>query len=168
VIPAPTSIGWIHAALAATGIVTGAVQLLRPKGSPIHRALGYAYVYGMIASDAAAMLLYRFTGSFNIFHAGAILNFACIVAAMIAVIQRPRAPDWMARHYRWIAGSYLGLIAAAATEFVVRVLPLGSRGQVWLATIVTTAVVMVVGTTLIRRYYPRATRSEEVSSAGIT
>ena len=31
----------------------------------------------------------------------------------------------MATHYRWIAGSYIGLVAAGATQLVVRVLPPG-------------------------------------------
>src|SRR5579872_7303664 len=118
-----TTLGWFHLSFAAFGLVAGAVQLLRRKGDRIHRALGYAYVYGMIVSNATALLLYRFTGSFNAFHAGAIVNFACIIAAMIPVLRTPRAPDWLAKHYRWMAGSYIGLAAAASTKLAVRVLP---------------------------------------------
>jgi uncharacterized membrane protein len=146
-----TTIGWFHLAFAAFGLVTGAIQLLRRKGDRLHRALGYAYVYGMIVANATALTMYRFTGSFNVFHAGAVVNFVCIIAAMIPVLRTPRAPDWRMKHYRWMSGSYIGLVAAAATEFSVRVLPLGSRGAVWIAAGVVTLAVSVIGSVLIRR-----------------
>lgn len=149
-----TTMGWFHLAFAAFGLLAGAVQLVRRKGGRIHRALGYAYVYGMIISNATALMLYRFTGSFNVFHAGAIVNFVCIIAAIIPVLRTPRAPDWMAKHYRWMAASYIGLAAAAATEFSVRVLPLGSRSATWIVAGVATLVVSVVGSVLVRRNRP--------------
>src|ERR1051325_2502440 len=73
-----TAIGAIHAVLAVTGIVTGLVQLLRAKGGPVHRALGYAFVYVMLIADGAAMLVFQFTGRFNILHLGALANLVCI------------------------------------------------------------------------------------------
>ncbi len=149
-----TTLGWFHLSFAAFGLVTGAVQLLRRKGDRIHRALGYGYVYAMIFCNATALMLYRFTGSFNVFHAGALVNFACIIAAMIPVLRTPRAPDWLAKHYRWMAGSYIGLLAAASTEFSVRVLPLGSRGAVWLVAALASAIVSAVGSILIWRNRP--------------
>jgi uncharacterized membrane protein len=156
-----TTMGWFHLSFAAFGLVAGAIQLIRRKGDRIHRALGYAYVYGMIISNTTALMLYRFTGSFNVFHAGAIVNFACIIAALIPVLRTPRAPDWMAKHYRWMAGSYIGLAAAASTEFSVRVLPLGSRGAVWLVAGIAIAIVSAIGSMLIRRNRPPQLRSAD-------
>jgi uncharacterized membrane protein len=149
-----TTMGWFHLAFAAFGLVAGAVQFTRRKGDRVHRALGYAYVYGMVISNATALMMYRFTGTFNAFHAGAIVNFVCLIAAMIPVLRTPRAPDWMTQHYRWMSSSYIGLAAAAATEFSVRVLPLGSRGAVWLTAGVAVLVVSVIGSVLIRRNRP--------------
>lgn len=149
-----TTMGWLHLAFAAFGLVAGAVQFTRRKGDRVHRALGYAYVYGMIISNATALMLYRFTGTFNVFHAGAIVNFICIIAAMIPVLRTPRAPDWLTQHYRWMSSSYVGLAAAAATEFAVRVLPLGGRGAVWIVAGVATLAISVVGAVLIRRNRP--------------
>ena len=149
-----TPMGWFHLALAAIGLVAGAVQLLRRKGDRIHRALGYAYVYGMIIASATALTMYRFTGSFNAFHAGAIVNLVCIIAGMIPVLRTPRAPDWKVQHYRWMSSSYIGLAAAASTELAVRVLPLGSRGAVWIVAGVAVLAVSVAGSILIRRNRP--------------
>jgi uncharacterized membrane protein len=149
-----STMGWFHLAFAAFGLLAGVAQFTRRKGDRVHRAIGYAYVYGMLIANATALMMYRFTGSFNVFHAGAIVNFVCIIAAMIPVLRTPRAPDWMAQHYRWMSGSYIGLAAAATTEFSVRVLPLGSRSAVWLVAGVATLVVTVVGSILIRRNRP--------------
>lgn len=54
----------------------------------------------------------------------------------------------------WFHLAYIGLAAAAATELSVRVLPLGSRGAVWLVAGVATLVVSVVGSILIRHNRP--------------
>src|SRR5262245_64268454 len=115
-----TPAGTVHTVLAMLCIVVGAIQLLRRKGGATHRALGYAYVYAMLVADGAAMLVYRFTGQFNAFHAGAIINFVLIVLAMVPLLQSPRPANWKLRHYYRISWSYVGLIAAAVTELIVR------------------------------------------------
>src|SRR5947209_15660867 len=65
-----TLAGAVHTVLAMFGIAIGLFQLLRPKGGAIHRARGYAFVYAMLIADGAAMLVFQFTGSFNILHVG--------------------------------------------------------------------------------------------------
>ena len=83
-----TLAGAVHTVLAMFGIAIGLFQLLRPKGGAIHRARGYAFVYAMLIADGAAMLVFQFTGSFNILHVGALANLACIVFAMVPLLQR--------------------------------------------------------------------------------
>jgi uncharacterized membrane protein len=147
-----TTAGAIHAGLAMAGILIGLMQFLGAKGTRLHRALGYGYVYGMLVADGAALMIYQFTGRFNIFHIGAIVNAICIVAAMLPVLRDPRSPDWKARHYRWMSGSYVGLLAAAATELVVRTVPFSTKAQVWITAAAATIIVTVVGRLLIARY----------------
>jgi uncharacterized membrane protein len=147
-----TTMGTIHAGLAFAGIVLGLAQFLSAKGTRAHRALGYAYVYGMVLADGTALAIYRFTGSFNIFHVGAIANLVCIVLAMVPVLRDPRPVDWKVRHYRWICGSYVGLVAAAVTELAVRMMPLSSRGQGWIVSAAAALVVTAIGVVAIRRY----------------
>ena len=161
-----TTMGWFHLAFAAFGLVTGAIQFLRRKGGRQHRAMGYAYVYGMIIANATALTMYRFTGSFNVFHAGAIVNFVCIIAAMIPVLRTPRAPDWMAWHYRWMSSSYIGLVAAAATELSVRALAINSRETAWIVAGVVTVVVAVAGGVLIRANRRIAAPGAETATSG--
>jgi hypothetical protein len=149
-----TLAGSIHAGLAMFCIVAGAVQLLRRKGGASHRALGYAYVYAMLVADGAAMLTYRFTGQFNAFHVLAIVNFVCVVLAMVPLLQNPRPANWKLRHYYRITWSYVGLIAAAVTELIVRTVRL-THEQGWAVSGGATVIVTAIGYVLIERCRPR-------------
>jgi uncharacterized membrane protein len=140
--------------LATAGIVVGSIQLLRPKGGSVHRALGYAFVYAMLIADGAVMLVFQFTGRFNILHIGAIANLLCIILAMVAVLRSPRPSNWKLQHYYWMSWSYVGLLAAAATELVVRTSHLATKEQAWTATAATSVVVTAIGYVLIKRYRP--------------
>jgi len=149
-----TLIGAIHTVLAATGIVVGLIQLLRGKGGPVHRALGYAFVYAMLIADGAAMLVFQFTGRFNILHLGALANLVCILFAIAPVLRSPRPANWKLQHYYWISWSYAGLLAAAATELVVRTVHLPTREQAWMATAATSMVVSAIAWVIINRNRP--------------
>jgi uncharacterized membrane protein len=159
--------GSIHAVLAMLGIVVGSIQLLRPKGGSMHRALGYAFVYTMLVADGTAMLVFQFTGRFNILHVGAIVNLLCIVLAIVPVLRSPRPSNWKNQHYYWISWSYVGLLAAAATELVVRTSPSATREQAWMVTAATSVVVTAIGYVLINRYRPVSRSQPALSDAAI-
>jgi uncharacterized membrane protein len=149
-----TLAGTVHTVLAILGIAVGLIQFMRPKRGPGHRARGYAFVYAMLIADGATMLVFQFTGRFNILHVGAIANLVCIVAAVIPVLRTPRPANWKSRHYHWMSWSYVGLLAAAATELAVRSSHLATRGQAWAATAAVTALVTGIGYVIIDRYRP--------------
>lgn len=154
--PSLTMPGAIHTVLAAAAIVLGMVQFLTRKRGSLHRAVGYAFVYALLIADFAALLVFEFTGGFNILHFGALASLACIAAGMWPVLRSPRRPDWRERHFFRISWAYVGLLAAAATELVVRTLPLRNSDQAWLATFAVTLTVTLVGRTLILRHQPAA------------
>lgn len=152
--PHLTPAGAIHAVLALLCLVAGLVQFLRPKRGAGHRARGYFYVYAMLVSDAATLLLYRFTGHFNTFHVAAIVNFTLIVLAIVPLLRNPRPANWRTTHYYFIAWSYPSLISAGVINVVTRLVPLTTRGQVeWMALIVSIAVT-AIAYVLIRKYRP--------------
>lgn len=149
-----TPAGAIHAVLALLCLVAGLVQFLRPKRGAGHRARGYFYVYAMLVSDAATLLLYRFTGQFNTFHVAAIVNFTLIVLAIVPLLRNPRPANWRTTHYYFIAWSYPSLISAGVINVVTRLVPLATRGQVeWMALIVSIAIT-AIAYVLIRKYRP--------------
>ena len=149
-----TSAATLHLGLAMFCIVIGLVQLLRPKRGAGHRARGYAFVYAMLVTDGTALLLYRFTGQFNVLHVGAIANLICIVMAVVPMLRNPRPKNWKYQHYYWIAWSYVGLMSAAATQLVVRLGLPATHGQAWVVTLAATMAVSAIGYILIERNRP--------------
>lgn len=169
-IPSLTSLGTLQTLLAGSCILLGAIQLLAAKGGIGHRARGYAFVYGMLTADAAALLIYRFTGHFNILHVGAIANVACVLLAMVPLLRTPRPANWRDMHYALIAWSYVGLLAAATTELIVRVIQPSTRAEAWELTAIMTVLVTVLGYVLINRYRPPGDpqRRAEIQQNGVS
>jgi uncharacterized membrane protein len=165
-IPSLTPTGALHALLALSCIVIGAIQLSAAKNGVGHRARGYAFVYAMLVADASALALYRFNGAFNMFHVGAIANFACIVLAMIPVLRSPRASNWKRRHYYFIAWSYVSLLAAAASEVVIRGLQLPNRHEVGLVSFIVVALATAAGYRMIERHQPTTQPGVPTTSQG--
>ncbi|GKQ54455.1 hypothetical protein [Bradyrhizobium sp. Ce-3] len=84
------------------------------------------------------------------------VNFACIVAAIVPLLRSPRPANWRLTHYYFISWSYVSLISAAATEIMVRLLPLTTRGQVGLVALALSIMTMTVAYVLIGKYRPPA------------
>jgi hypothetical protein len=164
--PHLTLAGALHTALALSCVVVGAIQLTFPKRGAWHRARGYAFIYAMLMADGAALLIYRFTGSFNMFHVGALANLACIVGGIAPMLRTPRPPNWKLRHYYFIAWSYVGLMSAAVTELIVRTVPPSGHAQGWGVSAVVTVLVTAIGYILIERHRPPP-EAEAASGPGV-
>ncbi|MCK1650355.1 DUF2306 domain-containing protein [Bradyrhizobium sp. 149] len=149
-----TLAGVIHAVLAMLCLAAGLVQFLRPKRGAGHRARGYLYVYAMLLSDAAALLVYRFTGHFNVFHLAAIVNFTLIVLAIVPLLRTPKPSNWRRTHYNFIAWSYVSPVSAAGTNIAARLLPLQNSEQVALTALAVSLVTMAIAYSLIRKHQP--------------
>ena len=115
-------LGQVHLLSALAALGCGAGVLLRKKGTPSHRRLGYAYTCAMVTPNATALGIYRLFHAWGPFHWLALLSLASVAAGVFTA--RRRRPGWPVRHARLMAGSYIGLVAAAAAEIAVRV-PLG-------------------------------------------
>ena len=150
-----TVAGWIHTIFSTIGILVGAEQVIRTRRDRLHRWLGYVYVTVMVVGDLAILTVYRFNGHFNVFHVGAIANLLCIGMALQPMLAKPRPLQWKLKHYMWICWSYVGLLAAALTEFIIRTQPLPGRGATMIATMLATSFVCGVGAWLIQRNRPK-------------
>ena len=150
-----TLAGWVHTIFSTIGILVGAEQVLRTRRDRLHKWFGYAYVTCMVIGDIAILTVYRFNHHFNVFHVGAIVNLLCIALALRPMWTRPRPLQWKLKHYMWICWSYVGLLSAALTEFIIRTQPLPGRGATILATILATSFVCGMGAWLITRHRPK-------------
>ena len=52
-------IGWVHTLASLIALATGAIVLVRPKGTPVHKLRGRIYVLAMIATGLTSFAIYR-------------------------------------------------------------------------------------------------------------
>ena len=144
-------VGGVHVAAAVAALVLGLVVLLGRKGTRPHRILGYGYALAMAVMLATAFLIYRLFGKFGPFHVAALVSTATLAAGLLpAVLKRPRG-RWLEVHYGLMSWSYIGLVAAATAEVLVRV----PRAPFWPAVPGATAGVMLVGGWMVNRFETR-------------
>ena len=130
-----------------SAIISGAAMLLRQKGTRSHRRIGWVYVASMVGLNVTALGIYRLSGNFGPFHAAAIVSLATVIAGVVVVLRRRYDSDWLRKHYLWMTYSYVGLLAAAASEILTR-LPVASF---WWAVALASALVFVAGAVMIQR-----------------
>ena len=142
-----SSIGLIHTVFAVLALVTGAVIVFAEKGSRFHRRTGWVYVASMVAMNGTGLVIFRLFGGFGPFHVAALLSLATVIAGLVPVIRHRPVHGWLERHYTFMAYSYVGLVAAAASEIGTRM-----PGSVfWWAVLLATLAVIAVGVTVVRR-----------------
>lgn len=114
-------ISMIHIGAASIALTAGTCVVLSPKGTRWHKRFGYTYVVSMLVMIAAAFFIYRLFGHFGPFHVSAIFSLITLSLGFIpALLRKPRG-SWLRFHAEIMAWSYVGLLAAAAAEMLVRI-----------------------------------------------
>ena len=154
-----SDVGAAHFYSALAAIALGVPVLLLRKGTKPHRAIGLLYVMAMLAVNATALMLYHLTGKFGVFHVLALISLSGVLYGVAAAIFRWK--HWLDGHYHAMSFSYAGLLAAAATETIVRVPALHVHSATaGIAIGVAMAIVFTVGGRLvIYRLKPRVLAS---------
>ncbi|HEX8907033.1 MAG TPA: DUF2306 domain-containing protein [Longimicrobiaceae bacterium] len=151
-------LGWLHLAAALAALAAGAWVLLRPKGTALHRRVGWAYAASMLLLNGTALLIYRLTRVFGPFHVAALVSLATLVAGVVPAWRRRPPGAWVERHYFFMAYSYLGLVAAAFAETATR-LPVarafagGPTAAFWATVAAVSAAIFAAGAWLIQRRF---------------
>lgn len=164
-----STLGWIHTIFAVIALLTGAVVLVRRKGGRWHRTLGHFYLTSMVTLNVTGLFITRLYGGFGPFHWMALISLLTLLAGMVPVLTRRPRGGWLEQHAAFLSGSYVGLLAAAASEVTSR-LP-GTEAHFGLVVGGTSAVIIAAGVILIRRYQPGSVartpvRAHEPAGAG--
>ena len=120
-------LGVVHVGACAAAMLFGAAVAAAPKGTPWHRRAGRAFLASMLLLNLSALGLYGLTGAFNGFHALALFSLATLAAGWWCARRARRGALQRELHGRFMLWSYVGLLAAAASELAVR-LPFLPRG----------------------------------------
>jgi uncharacterized membrane protein len=137
----------LHIGTAISALVLGLCVFFTRKGSRLHRQFGYAYSFNMLGLNISALLIYRLTGHFGPFHGAALASLLTLIAGFVPAYLRLPNGRWLELHYEFMSWSYVGLVAAGASEALTR-LP---SAPFWPAVFVSTLAVFTIGGTLIGR-----------------
>jgi uncharacterized membrane protein len=175
-----SGVGTAHLVASISAVALGAVVLAHTtKGGTRHRQLGWAYVVAMLTVNATAFMLYGLFGGIGPFHVAALISLAGLVAGIRAARSARRArlaqqvfkrSNRVEVHYWWMTFSYVGLVAALASEAITR-LPAtraigGGTGAMFGAAVGgATALIFAVGSYLIVTRRARALQPFRASTA---
>jgi uncharacterized membrane protein len=142
-------IGLVHVLTAVAALFFGTAVVLSRKGTRRHRWLGRGYLAMMLALNGTALLNYELYGRFGPFHWMVLASLASVVGGYVPTVRRSRG--WKYRHAYWMAGSYVGLMAATVAEIASRV-PGWSFGP---SVVISSGMVILAGLWLMRALLPR-------------
>ena len=147
-----TALGWLHVSAAALALVTGALVFAARKGTRRHVLLGRAYGLGMLLVNLPALLLHEESGTLGPFHLLAVISLATLALGLAPLLLGYRGSGHIARHGRFMAWSYVGLVAAGLAQ-----VGHGSYGGV--AVLIVSSVVVAVGGVTIHLHGSRIARA---------
>ncbi len=127
-------IGWLHTIACIVALAAGAWNIVMPKGTPIHRRIGLAYVFAMLVANISILAVYRFDvakfrpftagpNTFGLFHWEAVTTLIALLLAIYAAPRQRRAV-WAYTHPIAMLVTYYMLIGGLINELFVRVAPL--------------------------------------------
>lgn len=158
-----TPIGAVHTTFSFVAIAAGAAVLFTPKGTRWHRTLGHLYATNMVGIVVTAFALYTLTGRWGPFHFAAIAGGLTLAGGLYTVLARRPKKDWIAAHAIWMSWSYIGLMAAFASESLTRfVMPRVATflegnelwGAFWFAVAAASFSVVAVGYYFVKKRLP--------------
>jgi uncharacterized membrane protein len=114
------AIGWVHLLLSLIALAAGAIVLVRPKGTPVHRLRGRIYVIALVLTCATSFAIYR-QNMFWFPHWTGIVTLAVVAIGFAAVHFKLPRRGWMHLHLTCMVASYYLLIAGGVNEVLVRV-----------------------------------------------
>lgn len=112
--------GAVHLVAAVLSLVTGTAVLALPKGTRLHKKIGYLYAASMLVVCATSFMIYRLFGGFGVFHAAALVSLVTLAGGMIPALMR-RPESWLSIHFSLMYWSVMGLYAAFFSEIVTRI-----------------------------------------------
>jgi len=127
-------LGWFHSAACIVALVTGAWNLVMPKGTALHRLVGRAYVTTMVAVNLSVFAVYHFdiahfrpfaggANTFGIFHWEAVGTLALLGLGVYAAPRQAKS-GWAYAHPLAMVLTYYMLVGGLINELFVRVIAL--------------------------------------------
>jgi uncharacterized membrane protein len=114
------ALGWVHLVASLIALLLGAITLLRPKGTFVHRLRGWFYVTGVLVTSVTALGIYRL-GKFFFAHWFAVAALIVITVGVAAAHFKIPKRMWLHVHLTCMVASYYILIGGGVNEVFLRV-----------------------------------------------
>ncbi|MCP4418289.1 MAG: DUF2306 domain-containing protein [Chloroflexi bacterium] len=118
------------------------------KGTRWHRTLGHIYLTTMIGLNITGLSIFNLFGHFGPFHWLAMISLIMLIVGMVPVFTRRPKGRWLEWHAGFINGSFVGLVAATASEITSRI-P-GTEDNFGLVVGLTSVLIVGIGSMLIQ------------------
>ena len=116
-----TQLGWFHFITALISILSGTYILYKPKGTKLHKQVGYLYVLSMVLVCGSALGVYNITGEFGVFHTLAIAGLLTLIIGLLPLLLKRTSRKHSVFHLWFMYYSVLGLYAAFVSELSLRI-----------------------------------------------
>jgi uncharacterized membrane protein len=113
-------LGWVHFIASLAAVAVGALVLMRPKGTPIHKLRGRIYVVAILATSITALGIYR-RGDFFFAHWFGVAALIAISGGIAAAYFKIPRTGWMHLHLTCMLVSFYILIGGGVNEVFLRV-----------------------------------------------
>lgn len=113
-------LGWVHFVASLIAVAVGALVLVRPKGTAVHKLRGRIYVVAILVTSITALGIYRVGGFFFAHWFGVAALIVTTVGITAAHFKIPRA-GWMHLHLTSMLVSFYILIGGGVNEVFLRV-----------------------------------------------
>jgi len=113
-------LGWVHFIASLVALVVGALVLMRPKGTPVHKLRGRIYVVAVLATSITALGIYR-RGDFFFAHWFGVAALIAITVGIAAAHFKIPRTGWMHLHLTCMLVSFYILIDGGVNEVFLRV-----------------------------------------------
>jgi uncharacterized membrane protein len=134
----------IHTLFSILALLTGIIFLM-PKGTKLHKKLGYGYSCSMIICVTTSFGLFKIWGHFGVYHVLSIVSFVTLMFALFFPLFGRHRKGWVQSHLIWMGYSYVGLLMAGGSHLF----GLTPDWPTWLQITLFWALPYVVGSVLI-------------------
>ncbi|QCW98971.1 hypothetical protein FGM00_02130 [Aggregatimonas sangjinii] len=114
-----TTVGIVHLSASIVALLSGSLVLRNPKGTNLHKKIGYVYSVTMSILLVTAFMIYRLHGSFGILHWFAVISSLTLLAGIVPILLK-RPNNYMGLHLSFMYWSVIGLYCAFFAEILTR------------------------------------------------
>ena len=152
-----TLLGGTHFALALACLAFGVIIFVNKKGTQLHRRLGIAYLVGMLTVNGTALLTHEEAIRMGPFHWLALLSLSTLAAGTVHLVLKRPEGAWVDFHAYYFCWSYVGLLAAGASQMLTKVDSLPRSFQV----LIPSLLICGIGGFIIHTRIPRILHGPE-------